>query len=86
MSEKKICFIKEAPGGLGHASTEKVLSEGIETGRKTANQTFIEKFRLIFGFFMLVLGLYFGVFSTGIGVSLGFLSFLTSPFVMVTDK
>jgi hypothetical protein len=54
--------------------------------RKTNNPTFIEKFRLIFGFFMLILGLYFGVFSTGIGVSLGFLSFMASPFVMITDK
>jgi hypothetical protein len=48
--------------------------------------TFIEKFRMIFGLAMLVLGFYFGMFSTGIGEGLGFITLMASPFVMVTDK
>jgi hypothetical protein len=35
---------------------------------------------------MMILGLYFGFVSTGVGESLGFLSVMTSPFVMITDK
>ena len=54
--------------------------------RKRSVPTFIEKFRLIFGVLMMISGLYFGFFTAGIGESLGFLTFIASPFVMVTDK
>jgi len=46
----------------------------------------IEKFRILFGLMMMLSGLYFGLFTAGISESLGFISVLASPFVMVTDK
>ena len=58
----------------------------IKKDKKTGIPTFIEKFRLVFGFFMMFSGLYFGLFTAGIGESLGLLSFIASPFVMVTEK
>jgi len=48
--------------------------------------TFVEKFRLLFGISMMFAGLYFGLFTAGVGEILGLLSFIASPFVMVTDK
>lgn len=57
-----------------------------EMVRKTNVPTFIEKFRLILGFLLMILGLYFGLFTVGMGESLGLLTFIASPFVMVTDK
>lgn len=54
--------------------------------RKTKVPTFIEKFRLVFGFLLMMLGLYFGLFTVGVGESLGLLTFIVSPFVMVADK
>lgn len=47
---------------------------------------FIERVRLLLGIFMIFSGLYFGLFSVGIGESLGLMSVLASPFVMVADK
>lgn len=49
-------------------------------------QTFAEKARLILGLVMMFAGLYFGVSSDGAGEGLGLLTFLVSPFVMVTDR
>lgn len=57
-----------------------------EMVRKTNVPTFIEKFRLILGFLLMILGLYFGLFTVGMGESLGLLTFIASPFVMVTEK
>lgn len=57
-----------------------------EMVRKTNVPTFIEKLRLILGFLLMILGLYFGLFTVGMGESLGLLTFIASPFVMVTDK
>ncbi len=57
-----------------------------EMERYTNVQTFVEKFRLIIGVLMMIAGLYFGLFTAGIGESLGLLTFIASPFVMVTDK
>ena len=48
--------------------------------------TVIEKSRLILGLVMMFTGLYFGLFSAGAGEGLGFISFMASPFVMLTDK
>jgi hypothetical protein len=86
MSESNVWSKTGASRNLGEMKRTQVSGVGAEPERKTDNQTVIEKFRLIVGFLMLISGLYFGLFSTGIGVSLGFLSFMTSPFVMVTDK
>jgi len=57
-----------------------------EMAGTTNFSTFIEKARLILGLVMMFSGLYFGLFSVGTGEGLGFLSFMASPFVMVTDK
>jgi hypothetical protein len=54
--------------------------------RNTIVLTPIEKVRLILGLVMMFSGLYFGLFSTGIGESLGYLALIASPFVMVADK
>jgi hypothetical protein len=62
------------------------MSYTAEITQRNNVPTFIEKFRMIFGLLMLVLGFYFGLFSTGIGESLGFISLMASPFVMVTEK
>jgi hypothetical protein len=86
MSESKVWSITCAVDGLEQLMPGKVLNDGAETKRKGGNQTFIEKFRLVFGFLMMLAGLFFGLFSTDIGVGLGFLTFLASPFVMITDK
>ncbi len=48
--------------------------------------TFFEKARLFLGFLMLISGLYFGLFTIGVGEGLGFLTLMASPFVMVSDK
>lgn len=48
--------------------------------------TLVEKSRLMLGLIMMFLGLYFGLFTVGIGEGLGFLSVMASPFVMVADK
>ena len=44
------------------------------------------KIRLILGLTMMIAGLYFGLFVGGQGHGLGLLSFLVSPFVILTDK
>jgi hypothetical protein len=54
--------------------------------RNAGVPTFVEKFRLILGILMMISGLYFGLFTVGIGESLGLLTFIASPFVMVNDK
>lgn len=43
------------------------------------------KVRLILGMTMMVAGLYFGLFTEVTGHGLGLMSFLVSPFVMLTD-
>jgi hypothetical protein len=86
MSESKVWSVMCVPSDLGRAAAAD-LSSAVGGGEsKTGNLTFTEKLRVVLGFLMLVAGIYFGVFSTGIGVSLGFLSFIASPFVMVADK
>ena len=63
------------------------MSYATEVKQRTENSaTTAGTVRLLFGLLMMISGLYFGLFSAGIGESLGFLSFLASPFVMVTDK
>lgn len=62
------------------------MNYATEMRRETNIPTFIEKIRLIFGLLMMVTGLYLGFSSVGIGESLGFLSVLASPFVMVSGK
>ena len=57
-----------------------------EKREKATAPTAIEKFRIIFGFLMMISGIYFGFFTVGAGESLGVLSLMASPFVMVTDK
>ena len=44
------------------------------------------KFRLILGLIMMFAGLYFGLFTETPGHGLGLLSFIVSPFVILTDK
>lgn len=62
------------------------MSSIAERTGKNNVPTFVEKFRIIFGLMMLGLGFYFGMFSTGITESLGFISLMASPFIMVTEK
>jgi hypothetical protein len=62
------------------------MSNTVELNRNAYFPTLTEKIRLFFGLLMMILGLYFGFVSTGVGESLGFLSVMTSPFVMITDK
>ncbi len=57
-----------------------------EMAGNTNVPTFVEKFRLIIGVLMMIAGLYFGLFTAGVSESLGLLTFIASPFVMVTDK
>jgi|GraSoiStandDraft_46_1057282.scaffolds.fasta_scaffold4431629_1 hypothetical protein len=59
--------------------------EGEKT-RKANISTGFEKIRLMLGLVMLFTGLYFGYFSVGISESLGLMSFMASPFVMIADK
>jgi len=54
--------------------------------RNTNFTTLSERTRLLAGLVMMFTGLYFGLFTVGIGESVGLLSVLASPFVMVTDK
>lgn len=42
--------------------------------------------RLILGLTMMIAGLYFGLFTEMPGRGLGWLSFIASPFVFLTDK
>lgn len=62
------------------------MSYATEMTRETDFSTLTEKARLIFGLLMMISGLYFGLFTTGAGEGLGFLSFLASPFILVTGK
>jgi hypothetical protein len=62
------------------------MSYATEMTQGTDFSTITEKARLIFGLLLMISGLYFGLFSTGAGEGLGFLSFLTSPFIMVNGK
>ena len=62
------------------------MSYTTEMKRETNIPTFIGKVRLILGLLMMISGLYFGLFSVGAGEGLGLLSFMASPFVMLTDK
>ena len=59
---------------------------GAEITGNTDFSTVIEKARLMLGLVMMFSGLYFGLFSNGAGEGLGFISFMASPFVMLTDK
>jgi hypothetical protein len=65
---------------------EAIFSGTAEIERKIGDPKFIEKIRLLLGFSVMIGGLYFGLFTTGIGEGLGFLALLSSPFVMVADK
>ena len=44
------------------------------------------KLRLVIGLVMMFAGLYFGLFTEMPGHGLGLLSFIVSPFVILTDK
>lgn len=57
-----------------------------QTGRYTNFTTLSERARLLAGLVMMFTGLYFGLFTVGIGESVGLLSVIASPFVMVSDK
>ena len=59
---------------------------GAEITSNADFSTVIEKARLMLGLVMMFSGLYFGLFSVGAGEGLGFISFMASPFVMLTDK
>lgn len=43
-------------------------------------------FRLVIGLIMMFAGLFFGLFTEMPGHGLGLLSFIVSPFVILTDK
>jgi hypothetical protein len=58
----------------------------VEKTRKANVSAGVEKARLMLGLVMLFTGLYFGYFSVGISESLGLMSFMASPFVMIADK
>ena len=58
----------------------------VERTRKANVSAGVEKIRLMLGLVMLFTGLYFGFFSIGISESLGLMSFMASPFVMIADK
>lgn len=62
------------------------MNYATEITNKTGFPTLIEKFRLVLGLSMMISGLYFGLFTIGAGEGLGLLSFMVSPFVMLTDK
>lgn len=62
------------------------MSYATEIKKKSNVSPVIEKVRLLLGLSMMISGLYFGLFFVGAAESLGFLSVLASPFVMVTDK
>ncbi len=58
----------------------------IEIKRETEFPKLAEKVRMLLGLLMMIGGLYFGLFAVGAVEGLGFLAFLASPFVIVTDK
>jgi hypothetical protein len=62
------------------------MNYAAEITRKKGVTTLVEKLRLVLGLSMMISGLYFGLFTVGAGEGLGLLSFMVSPFVMVTDK
>jgi hypothetical protein len=62
------------------------MNYGTKRARAANFPTLIEKVRLMLGFLMMVTGLYFGVFSAGVGQGIWVLSLMASPFVMITDK
>jgi hypothetical protein len=62
------------------------MNYGAEKTIKTNVSARVEKVRLLLGLAMMFSGLYFGFFSAGVGESLGFLSVMASPFVMIADK
>ncbi|MBX7172917.1 MAG: hypothetical protein K1X72_18240 [Pyrinomonadaceae bacterium] len=57
-----------------------------EIKRNTNVLTFFEKVRLMLGVVMMISGLYFGLFTVGVGEGLGMLSFMASPFLLGFDK
>lgn len=61
------------------------MNSAIETKSNTKFTTLSERARLLAGLAMMFTGLYFGLFTVGVGESVGLLSVLASPFVMVTD-
>lgn len=83
MSDRKLCY---AAGAFDETMPEAIFGGAAETLRKTGDPRFIEKFRVIAGFLMLIAGLYLGLFTAGASEGLGFLVFMASPFVMVADK
>jgi hypothetical protein len=62
------------------------MNYGAEKTGKAKMATVSEKIRLMLGLIMMFSGLYFGFFSVGVGESLGLLSVMASPFVMVADR
>jgi hypothetical protein len=62
------------------------MSDANEITRETGKPTLAGKARFLLGLLMMISGLYFGLFSAGAGEGLGFLSFLASPFVIMTDR
>lgn len=62
------------------------MNYGIKITSKKGFTSVVEKLRLLLGLSMMISGLYFGLFTVGAGEGLGLLSFMVSPFVMVTDK
>ncbi len=83
MSKEKCLYTANEFGG---ALPEAILNCTAEIRRKAKNPQFMEKFRLLLGLFVMFIGLYFGLFTTGVGEGLGFLAMMASPFVMVSDK
>lgn len=62
------------------------MSCAVEMVKPPNFSTISERFRLMLGLVMVFAGLYFGLFSVGIGEGLGILSVMASPFVIVADK
>lgn len=85
MSERKLCYVT-GTAASGNSIPEAILSGAAETMSKTGDPRFIEKFRIILGFLMMIAGLYLGFFTSGASEGLGFLAVMASPFVMVTEQ
>jgi len=62
------------------------MSCAVEAVKQPNFSTITERFRLMLGLLMMFVGLYFGLFTVGIGEGLGFLSVMASPFMMIADK
>lgn len=86
MRKEKCLYMAGTADEFTNSLPEAILNCTAEIKRKASNPQFMEKFRLLLGLFVMFSGLYFGLFTTGVGEGLGFLAMMASPFVMVSDK